>query len=98
MLARGADVNAKSERCMRTLPEREEDDALDGRELEERREGLEEVGGRVVEEEQRVERERDGEVVHERDVEVAARRREVAVRVEAHALQDHRHDREHHLH
>lgn len=35
----------------------------------------------MIEEDQRVERERDGHVVHDGDVQVAAVRREVAVRI-----------------
>ena len=42
-----------------TLPEREEDDGLDSEELEYGVEGLEEVPRREVEEEQRVQRQRD---------------------------------------
>ena len=56
-----------------TLPEWEEDDGLDGEELEDGVEGLEEVPRREVEEEQRVQRQRDRRVVDQRDVDVALR-------------------------
>ena len=54
-----------------TLPEGEEDDWLDGEELEDGVEGLEEVPRREVEEEQRVQRQRDRRVVDQGDVHVA---------------------------
>ena len=56
-----------------TLPEWEEDDGFDGEKLEDRVEGLEEVPRREVEEEQRVQRQRDRRVVDQRDVDVALR-------------------------
>lgn len=55
-----------------TLPEGEEDDGLDGEELEHRLEGPQQLPGGEVEEEQGVERQADGGVVDEGDVEVAA--------------------------
>lgn len=54
-----------------TLPEREEDDRLDGEELEDRLEGLQELPGGEVEKEQGVEGQADGDIVDEGDVEVA---------------------------
>lgn len=54
-----------------TLPEREEDDGLDGEELEDGLEGLQELPGGEVEKEQGVEGQADGDVVDEGDVEVA---------------------------
>lgn len=55
-----------------TLPEREEDDGLDGEELEDRLEGLQELPGGEVEKEQGVEGQADGDIVDQGDVEVAA--------------------------
>lgn len=55
-----------------TLPEREEDDCLDGEELEDRLKGLQELPGGEVEKEQGVEGQADGDIVDEGDVEVAA--------------------------
>lgn len=55
-----------------TLPEREEDDGLDGEELEDRLEGLQKLPGGEVEKEQGVESQADGGVVDEGDVEIAA--------------------------
>lgn len=55
-----------------TLPEREEDDGLDGEELEDRLEGLQELPGGQVEKEQGVEGQADRDVVDQGDVEVAA--------------------------
>lgn len=54
-----------------TLPEREEDDRLDGEELEDRLKGLQELPGGEVEKEQGVEGQADGDIVDEGDVEVA---------------------------
>lgn len=54
-----------------TLPEREEDDGLDGEELEDGLEGLQELPGGEVEKEQGVEGQADGDVVDEGEVEVA---------------------------
>lgn len=55
-----------------TLPEREEDDGLDGEELEDRLKGPQELPGGEVEKEQCVEGQADGDVVDEGDIEVAA--------------------------
>lgn len=55
-----------------TLPEGEEDDSLDGEELEDGLEGPQELPGGEVEKEQRVEGQADGGVVDEGDVQVAA--------------------------
>lgn len=54
-----------------TLPEREEDDRLDGEELEDRLKWLQELPGGEVEKEQGVEGQADGDIVDEGDVEVA---------------------------
>ena len=54
-----------------TLPEWEEDDGLDGEELEYWIEGPQQILGGEVEQEQRVEGQGDADVVHDRDVEVA---------------------------
>ena len=58
--------------CPPTLPEREEDDGLDGEELEDGLKGLQQLPGGRVEEEQGVERQADRGVVDEGDVQVAA--------------------------
>ena len=58
--------------CPPTLPEREEDDGLDGEELEDGLEGLQQLSGGGVEQEQGVERQADRRVVDEGDVQVAA--------------------------
>ena len=58
--------------CPPTLPEREEDDGLDGEELEDGLKGLQQLPGGGVEEEQGVERQADRGVVDEGDVQVAA--------------------------
>ena len=54
------------------MPEGEEDDRLDGEELQHRFVGAEQVAGREEEEEERVERQADGEVVDDADVQVSA--------------------------
>ena len=56
------------------MPEGEEDDGLDGEELDDRVERTQHLSGGVVEQEQGVQRQRDAEVVDDRDVEIAARR------------------------
>ena len=55
-----------------TLPEGEEDDRLDGEELDDRVEGPQHLPGGVVEQEERVQRQRHAEVVDDGDVQVAA--------------------------
>lgn len=55
-----------------TLPEGEENDRLDGKELEHRVVGLQQVSGGKVEEEEAVEGQRHRDVVDDSDVEVAA--------------------------
>lgn len=70
------------------LPEREEDDGLDGEELEHGVERLEHLTGGTEEQEQPVERQTDGEVVHDRDVQVAAVGAPVAVMVVPCRLQE----------
>ena len=69
------------------LPEGEEDDGLDGEELENGVERLQEVPCGEVEQEQSVQRQRDGRVVDQGDVHVALGRVPVAVLVEVVALQ-----------
>lgn len=54
-----------------TLPEGEEDDCLDGDELEDRFKWTQQVHGGKVEEEEGIKRQADGEVVDDGDVEVA---------------------------
>ena len=75
-----------------TLPEGQEDDRLDGEELEDRVERPQEVLGAEVEEEQGVECERDGDVVDQGDVEVAFGRVPVAVLVETVGLEPDGHE------
>ena len=58
--------------CPPTLPEREEDDGLDGEEFEDGLKGLQQLPGGRVEEEQGVQRQADRGVVDEGDVQVAA--------------------------
>lgn len=70
-----------------TLPEREEDDGLNGEELEHRVEGLEHLARGAQEQEQAVQRQAHGEVVHDRDVDVAAVGAPVAVVVVAGGLE-----------
>lgn len=55
-----------------TLPEREEDNSLDGEKLEDGLKGLQELPGGEVEKEQGIESQADRDVVYEGDVEVAA--------------------------
>lgn len=68
------------------MPERQEDDGLDGEELEHRIEWLEHLPCGAEEQEQPVESERDREVVHDRYVQVAAVRAPVSVVVVASRL------------
>ena len=75
-----------------TLPEGQEDDRLNGEELEDRVERSQEVLGAEVEEEQGVEGERDGDIVDQGDVEVTFGRIPVAVFVEAVGLQPDGHE------
>ena len=81
-----------------TLPEGEEDDALDGEELDDGVEGLEELPGAVVEEEEAVEGQGHGDVVDDGDVEVAPVDAPVPVPVLAEGLQDDGHESHHGLH
>ncbi len=73
-------LNSATEIGLVTLPEGEEDDGLDGEELEHGVVGAEEVPRREVEEEECVQRERDGYVVDDGDVQVAAVRSETGER------------------
>lgn len=70
-----------------TLPERQEDDRLDGEEFEHRVERLEHLPRGSEEQEQAVQSERDREVVHDGDVEVATVGAPVAVVVVAGGLE-----------
>lgn len=54
-----------------TLPEGEEDDCLDGEELEDWLKWAQQVHGGEVEEKEGIKRQADGEVVDDGDVEVA---------------------------
>lgn len=70
----GSGSEAWPQRCSwpPTLPEGEEDDCLDGEELQDWLEGLQEVSGGKVEEEERVEGQADGGVVDQGHIQVAA--------------------------
>jgi len=70
------------------LPEREEDDRLDGEELEDRVEGAQKVVGREVEQKQGVQGQGDAAVVDEGGVEVALGGRPVPVVVQVKCLED----------
>ena len=81
-----------------TLPKGEENDGLDGAELQDRIEWPQEVSGGVVEHVEGVQRKTDGDVVDESDVEVSLAAVPVAVFVGALGLQPDRHNRHHGLH
>lgn len=81
---------------VRTLPERQENDALDGAELENRIERREQVLRGEVEQKQPVQRQTDADIVNASDVKIAAVRGPIPVPVVAKRLQeynDERHER-----
>ena len=83
---------------MLTLPERQEDDWLDGEEFEDRIERPQEILGTKVEEEKGVEGQRDWDVVDQGYVQVALVRVPISVLVEVVGLQPDGHERHQRLH